>query len=150
MIIDTLKNLKRCSALSEAMLVATEFATTHPLDEMPDGRYEIDDNRVFATIARSDMRSAEDAPLETHQLYTDIQIILDGTETFGWTPAEKLSKPRTAYSAERDIQFWNDTHAVRFTLHTGEFAVFTPDDAHAPLIGSGTVRKCIIKVLDKE
>ena len=33
-----------------------------------------------------------------------------------------------------------------FTLSPGEFVIFFPEDAHAPCIGEGVIRKMVAKV----
>ncbi len=92
------------------------------------------------------MRDPDDAPLEVHDKYIDIQIVLSGRETFGWAARPALVSARGEFDTQKDIQFFDDSPSLRFTLGAGEFAVFFPSDAHAPLIGRGRVRKCIIKV----
>jgi beta-galactosidase beta subunit len=34
-----------------------------------------------------------------------------------------------------------------FDLHVGQMAIFLPEDGHAPMIGEGKIKKCIVKVL---
>ena len=50
------------------------------------------------------------------------------------------------YDAGRDIAFFADEPAAWFPLERGQFAVFFPDDAHAPLAASGSLHKVVIKV----
>ena len=55
-------------------------------------------------------------------------------------------KPQGEYDAEKDIEFFEDVPDSYVTVLPGEFAVFFPEDAHAPLIGTGEVHKVVIKV----
>ena len=125
---------------------AASFICGTDLASLADGRYEIDGRRVFMTIATSPMRPAEEAPLEAHDRYADIQIVLSGSETYGWADRQSLSSPRGEFDAAADIVFYDDSPTRFFTLQAGEMTVFMPSDAHAPLIGAGSVRKCIVKV----
>jgi YhcH/YjgK/YiaL family protein len=50
------------------------------------------------------------------------------------------------YSAERDIEFYSEQSTTWVDLRRGDFAIFFPTDAHAPLAGSGPLRKAIAKV----
>jgi beta-galactosidase beta subunit len=49
----------------------------------------------------------------------------------------------TDYNSERDIQFFDDTPDSR---SCGRVFIFFPEDAHAPLVSSGAIRKVIFKV----
>ena len=69
-----------------------------------------------------------------------------GEEGYGWRSVASCTAPRGTYCAERDILFYDDRPDTFLTLRPGGMAVFFPSDAHAPLIGSGEVRKCIVKV----
>lgn len=146
MITDTLKNITVYTALGARMARAIQFIVDNNIESLSEGRHEIEGNDIYATVWSGALRNADDAKIETHRLYTDIQVVLQGTETFGWTPTERLSRPRGTFDTTKDIGFWDDAHQSRITLHAGQFAVFSPSDGHAPLIGSGEVRKCIIKV----
>jgi beta-galactosidase beta subunit len=53
---------------------------------------------------------------------------------------------RSSYDAEKDIVFFDDAPETWFRVPAGSFAVFFPEDAHAPLAGEGEVRKVIVKV----
>ncbi len=50
------------------------------------------------------------------------------------------------YHAEKDVQFYHDTPDTFFQLRDGQFAIFFPEDVHAPMIGEGTIKKLVIKV----
>jgi YhcH/YjgK/YiaL family protein len=54
--------------------------------------------------------------------------------------------PKEAYNAEKDVIFYNDKPDMYFSLHEGQFAIFFPDDVHAPMIGEGPVKKLVVKV----
>jgi beta-galactosidase beta subunit len=44
------------------------------------------------------------------------------------------------------VQFYSDAPDMYFQLTDGQFAIFFPEDVHAPMIGEGLIRKLIIKV----
>ena len=76
----------------------------------------------------------------------DIQIPLSGDETYGYTPAVNL--PELPYNAEKDITKFGDTPAESYvTCHPGMFAIFFPQDGHAPCISlESEIKKAIFKV----
>jgi YhcH/YjgK/YiaL family protein len=76
----------------------------------------------------------------------DIQIPLDGEETFGYTPLKDL--PDFEYNAEKDITKYGATMAQTYvTCKPGQMAIFFPQDGHAPCItGFPEIKKAIFKV----
>jgi biofilm protein TabA len=53
----------------------------------------------------------------------------------------------TPYSEERDIAFFSDRPAAWLPLAQGQFMVFFPEDAHAPLAADGPLHKVVVKLL---
>ena len=45
-----------------------------------------------------------------------------------------------------DILFFDDSPRLYVDAGPGELIVFTPETAHAPMIGSGTQRKAVFKI----
>jgi YhcH/YjgK/YiaL family protein len=76
----------------------------------------------------------------------DIQIPLDGEETFGYTPLCDL--PEFEYNAEKDITKYGTTLAQTYvTCRPGQMAIFFPQDGHAPCISEAAeIKKAIFKV----
>lgn len=146
MVIDSLKNCAKYVSLNPHFAKAFYFIATHDLATIEPGKYEIDGDNVFATIVEGDLKKKEDAKLEVHNNYIDIQICIRGSETFGWTKRETCVKPVGDYNAEKDILFFTDASTTFFSLIKDEFTIFFPEDAHAPMVGEGKIRKCIIKV----
>ena len=67
-------------------------------------------------------------------------------ETYGWKPREKCKMQNGAYNPEKDVRFFSDAPDMFFQLTDGQFAVFFPEDVHAPMIGEGEIKKVVIKV----
>jgi biofilm protein TabA len=44
------------------------------------------------------------------------------------------------------VRFFSDTPDMFFQLTGGQFAIFFPEDVHAPMIGKGEIKKIVIKV----
>ena len=84
--------------------------------------------------------------MEAHKEYLDIQIPLDVPETMGIKATADCKIVKSAYNDEKDIMFFEDKPANFITIYPGEFIILYPEDAHAPLIGEGKVRKLVIKV----
>ena len=68
-------------------------------------------------------------------------------ETMGWSPINKLGRPDIPYDEARDCGLYFKPAQTYFTVSPNEFTIFFPEDAHAPIIGEGTQRKLIGKLL---
>ena len=146
MIIDTLDNLAKYEAINPLFKDVVEFIKKNSLAKMEPGKYPIKDNDLFVNIAVAKGKAPDEAVLETHVKMIDIQIPLDGPETYGYTPLCRL--PDTPYNAEKDITKYPDLMAESFIdCQPGMFAIFFPQDGHAPCISMAPeIKKAIFKV----
>lgn len=147
MIIDSLKNHRTYAGLHPRFAKAFEYLMHADFVSLPDGRNEIDGDAMFVMMNRGSLKKPENALLEVHNKYIDIQLVIDGTETFGWTERSELASPRGEFNAEKDILFFDDKPRTSYTVHSGQMSIFFPEDGHAPMIGEGNITKCIVKVL---
>lgn len=148
MILGSLESLKRYAQLNSHFSKVLDYLARTDLTLVPKGRNEIDGDNVYVlSVPEAQARPASEALLEAHRRYIDIQVILDGVESMGWAPLEGCSRVDKLYSHENDIEFYGDPATAWFTVHPGQFAIFFPHDAHAPLVGHGKIRKLIFKVL---
>ena len=146
MILDTLDDTGRYYGLGERMRRGFEFLHATALHSLPQGRHEIDGARLFVIVNEDIGRGHAGARLETHRHYADIQVLLEGHELIGWRPLAECLHVSEPYDPERDIAFYADEPRVWLPLAAGHFVVFYPHDAHAPLAGSGPLRKAVVKV----
>ncbi len=146
MIIDILENSNRYLILNKGFLKAIDFLLRPDLNELPVGKHEIDGDRVYAIVAKEPGRKREDALLEIHEKYIDIQLVLAGTDTMGWKSKSSCKTTSGEYDKESDIQFFSDEPDLWFPVERGIFVIFFPEDAHMPLISAGQLHKVIVKV----
>ncbi|MCE5198165.1 MAG: YhcH/YjgK/YiaL family protein [Armatimonadota bacterium] len=146
MIIDQIENAYRYSCLHPAFGKAFDFLKNALEAGINPGRYEIDGDRLFVMVAENNGRSHAAAPLEAHRNYIDIQFTLKGNEEIGWLPTNTCKSISEPYDNSRDIEFFADTPNTWLAVPTGSFAIFYPEDAHAPLAGQGSVLKAVVKV----
>ncbi len=146
MILDVLENAPQYFALNKSFAKAFDFLNRPELIDLPVGRYEIEDDRIYAIVAVDPGRKKEDAQLETHEKYIDIQLILDGIDTMGWRSKASCKKTSGDYDQEMDLQFFDDEPYSWLAAKSGMFAIFFPDDAHMPLISSGELHKVVVKI----
>lgn len=148
MILDTLNNAARYIGLKVGISEAFGFLSQPGLADLPDGKYDIVGNCVYAMVVRTNGRHVDDGQMEGHRRYIDIQYIISGSESMGWAPREGLACA-TPYDAENDIEFFEGKPLVTIPVQPGSFAVFLPSDGHQPLIGEGPIHKVIVKVAVK-
>jgi biofilm protein TabA len=146
MILDVLENAHRYPALYKGFAKAFDFLLRPDLKELPAGKYEIDTDRVHAMVSKEHGRRKEDALLETHEKYIDIQLILAGTDEMGWKPKSLCKKPAGKYDQKNDEQIFMDEPDAWISTQSGAFVIFFPEDAHMPLISSGQIHKVVVKV----
>ena len=124
MVVDTLENLEKYASLNPLFAQAIEFLKSHDLHAMEVGKTE----------------------LETHNEFIDIQVPLSGTEIMGYTPGKDCVPADAPYSAEKDITFFEGLAETYIAVKPGMFAIFFPQDGHAPGISPDGVKKVIVKV----
>jgi len=146
MIVDILENGPRYFAIHQGFAKAFEFLSRSDLNQLEPGKYSIEGDSVYAIVAKEPGRRKEEAQLEIHEKYIDIQFVLAGAETMGWQAKSSCQLPAGEYDPEDDIQFFDDRPDSWFTVHPGAFAVFFPEDAHLPLVSTGDIHKVVVKI----
>ncbi|HBU14290.1 MAG TPA: YhcH/YjgK/YiaL family protein [Gemmobacter sp.] len=146
MILDTLAQADRYLALHPLFARAFEFLHGTDLGALEPGVHAIQDEQLFAIVEDCSGRTRTEAKLECHRRYIDIQLVLEGVDEMGWKPLAACVDPATDYDAARDIRFLNDAPASWVATPSGSFCLFFPDDAHAPLVSAGRIRKVVVKI----
>jgi len=148
MILDSMKNCAAYYALAPRIEKAFKLFAEVDWTKAEAGKMELDGKEIFANVQERGLKTKEEAKLEVHDKYIDIQILISGSEeAFGWADRSTLTQPKEAFNAEKDIQFFEDEPQTYYTMRPGQFTILLPEDAHAPLVGEGTIRKVILKVL---
>jgi biofilm protein TabA len=146
MIVDTLDQCERYRHLHPGFATAFDFAASRDLGTMAAGRHLIDGDRLYVSIDHTEGRGRTGARLESHRRYIDIQLTLEGDEEIGWRPLSVCRAPAGPFDEPRDIRFYDDAPDSWVAVPPGRFAIFFPDDAHAPLGGTGLLKKAIFKI----
>ena len=147
MITDTLTNAARYAALNPDFADAVHLLQTLDFAALPDGQVPCENPNIRLFIGSEPMRSKADAKPEAHLKHIDIQVPINGRESYGWIDRSRLQHGQ-GYNEERDIEFFRCTPETWFDLEIGEFALFFPNDGHAPLVGTPgqTIRKAVFKI----
>jgi YhcH/YjgK/YiaL family protein len=149
MIIDTLDNLILYSSLNPYLEVVYKYIKGNELDDLSEGWHGIAGDGgedAYAMVATEMCRNDDDADMEAHRKYLDIQICLRGRDRIGWRPLASCRQQLTDYEVEDDLVFYGDEPAELVNLCQGLFVLFLPEDVHKPLVGQGEVRKLVFKL----
>nr|WP_321231258.1 YhcH/YjgK/YiaL family protein [uncultured Psychroserpens sp.] len=147
MIIDTFNNASKYNSLHPLFAKAFDFISQKDLISLEDGKFEIAEGLLLIVNNGSAMtKETSLKKFECHDKHIDIQICVNGIETIGWKPREKCKTPNGDYDPDRDRRFFNDEPDMFFQLTSNQFAIFYPEDVHAPMIGNGEIKKLVFKV----
>lgn len=145
MIMDSCARGAVYAALHPSFARAFTFLRDTDLAGLPDGRIELDGERLYALVMTLDGRGRDGAMFEAHRRYIDIQAVVSGEEVMGWSPLAACRQP-LPFDASKDVGFFTGAPASWVLVPEGSFALFFPDDVHAPLAGVGRVKKVVVKV----
>lgn len=150
MILTEINNAESRLPGGAAFKLTLEFLRRPDIRNFPDGRYEIDGERVFAMVQRYETVSQAEPKFEAHRKYIDVQFMASGAELIGWAPLKKMAVTE-AYDVGKDACFGyvpaGEWKPLR--LEAGQLAVLDPEDAHAPRLAAGApapVTKIVVKV----
>lgn len=147
------KAAEKYGALHPLFRQAFEYIAEHSAElQQPEfnGKHAIKGDDLFVMVGDHRLKPAEETTLEAHDRYIDLQIMLDGSESFGWAQRAACTQQKGAFDEANDIVFYDDAPTSTATARKGEFVIFFPEDAHAPLmrpVGQhDTSRKAIVKI----
>lgn len=146
MILSTVSQSSRYSILHPLLPRAFDYIRNTDLHSLAPGHHRILGDNLFVIVEHMPGRTQAEAKLEAHRRYIDIQLILEGIDEMGWKPLADCCNPVGDYNEEKDIRFFHDTPDTWIVTPPDMFCVFFPEDAHAPLVSNGTIRKAVFKI----
>lgn len=150
MIFDRLEHAAMYHGLGPTLRDAFDFLRNTDISRLPEGKHVIDGERLFAIVQQYHPKPVEEAAWEAHRRYIDVQYVAKGVERIGYAALRDSLKVTQPYDAEQDIIFF-DAHGDLFEVAAGAFAIFMPQDLHAPClissasVGVADVRKVVVK-----
>ena len=150
MIIDHISNMRFYEGLGSGVAEALAYLAQTDLSKLPNGKYELDGDRLFVIIQRYRPKPFSDIAWEAHRNYIDVQYVARGTERMGYTPLHDNLTVKQDFDPQRDVIFY-EAQGDLVTVPEGGFAIFTPHDVHAPslandpAISAGEVLKAVVK-----
>jgi biofilm protein TabA len=148
MILDRLNNLRQYGALPNGISAAIEYLLKTDFSKTPEGRCELDGDRLFAIVQRYDSRPVAKARWEAHRRYIDVQYIFAGKEQMGHLLLREGLAIATPYNEEGDALFYEGPGTF-FPMQPNDVAIFWPQDIHAPGIAVNDLPAKVQKVVVK-
>lgn len=145
-ILDHLDNADLYSKVHPGFAAAFEYLRTRDFSTFKEGKHEIDGERMYLMMNRCPGRGRAGVLFEAHQKYIDIQLTVSGTEEMGWRRTATCEQVKTPYNLEADYALFTDPVTFWMSTPPGYFAIFFPDDAHAPLAAECDLVKAVMKV----
>lgn len=149
MITSTLDQLHWYKSISPNFAKAIDYVLVTDFGAMETGKYTIDGDEIFAIVNEYTTKPAEECDPEAHQDYADIQIMVKGSERFGYMPLID-QQATVAYDGEKDVAFFAADADINYiTLRPAQFIIFFPSDIHQPEVFAGQpslVKKVVVKV----
>jgi len=148
MILDRLENAEQYYPLHAGFAQACDYLRRTDFTKMTPGKNEVDGERLYVMLNKAPGRGREGAKLEAHRRYIDIQYTIVGPDEIGWRPLKACGQIDTPFDAEKDFGLFADRPEAWIAVPAGSFAIFFPEDAHAPM-GAATdcqLLKAVMKV----
>ena len=148
MILDRLENAERYFPLHAGFRPACDFLRRTDFTKLTPGKHEIDGAKLFLMLNQGQGRSRRDVKLEVHRQYIDIQYTIEGPDEIGWKSLKTSHQIDTPFDSQHDYGLFADLPESWIAVPPGSFAIFFPEDAHAPM-GARTdckLLKGVIKV----
>jgi len=146
MVLDSLANADRYAAMHKGFDVAFAFLRNAKLEELPVGRNELLGDWVYIVVVQGDGKGKEAAKLEAHRKYIDIQYMISGVDAMGWKPTSACAEPAGEFNETKDVILFADAPDAWVDAAPGQFCIFFPEDAHAPMGGEGAMHKIVVKI----
>ena len=146
MILDLLAESRRYELLHGDFKSAFAFLKSADWATLPYGRHSINGDRVYCILEKSPGRGRRTTKLEAHRHFIDIRLVIAGKDLIGWKPTCQCSHILSPYDSHNDLEFFRDRPDIWIDLPPGHFAIFFPEDAHAPMSGTGDLVRVVVKV----
>ena len=146
MILDSLENASRYFPLHPGFEAAFQFLKQHNLTQLKDGPNDIAGERLSAMVVRDTGKGKDAAKFESHRQYIDIQYTVSGYDDIGWENRSVCKSDGKGYNAESVAELYSNSPSRWTTVPQGYFAIFFPEDAHAPMGTDEAVQKVVVKV----
>ncbi len=152
MIADALDQAHRYALPDADLGKAFAFIETAVQEGFPEGRYEIDRDRIVGLVQSYATAGFREDEWESHDRHADLHAVIAGEETIHWTLPSSLV-PEGDFDPLEDARMHRGGRGAALPIPTGWFALFLPREPHQPRCTDGApgrVRKIVVKILLEE
>lgn len=115
------------------------------------GKYTIDGDKAFASIAEKPLKTLSISKFEHHQKHIDVQYVIKGEEKIGVAPFSKAHVV-VPFSTKKDIGYYTEPKQFShyYIATPSSIFIFFPENAHRPSLQTKTSKidkKLVIKVV---
>ena len=146
MIIDRIENAHLYYSVHPRFKQAFDYVSQIDVNTIAAGRYEINDEQMYALIQEYNTKLKEQGFWEAHRRYIDLQYVVQGAEGMGYANIHHLQQGE--YDASKDfLPLFGEGDQV--ALKSGSFVLLLPEDAHMPGMALGSpapVKKIVLKI----
>ncbi|MBC7003300.1 YhcH/YjgK/YiaL family protein [Photobacterium sp. BZF1] len=113
------------------------------------GTYPLLGDDVFYFIVDDKTKPLSETKPEIHAKYIDVQIVLEGEESYGYSLSPFNSIDEDLIE-KKDVAFSKDINEEQFvTLYQDDFIIFDTNQPHRPLVATSepeNVKKAVVKI----
>jgi YhcH/YjgK/YiaL family protein len=146
MVYDAMENAERYAGLHPLFPEAFACISAYLDSTPPPGKVHLVDDDLIAIVAAQHGGEVTFPRLEAHREYIDIQAALTGGFEVGWRPLHRCVRIVEPFDPEKDCMLFGDPPELTVPVGRGMFAVFFPEDAHAPAGPRHDLIKVVMKV----
>lgn len=134
MIVGHIQNLeKELYRFPEPIKRVLMYLKNTDFEALPDGRYELEGDSLFAMVSRYCTSPRHMCRAETHARYIDVQYIARGEELMGYCASNPDLKVEEDCLKERDAVFYEAlVPESDIMMSEGMYAIVYPNDVHRP------------------
>jgi YhcH/YjgK/YiaL family protein len=148
MIVGKIKDLSTYKGISTSLDEAIDYVLNTDLLTLEIGKYVVSEN-VIVNRQRYFGKEFDVCAPETHKKYLDLQIVVKGSEGFGYAHIDNETlKTKEGYNEEKDVEKYTVKDEFIYVLKDGGFAIVFPEDVHRPgiRIDDQEIEKVVIKI----
>lgn len=148
MIVGKLVDLYRYKGIAKNIDTAIDYILNNDLMALPKGKTIVDGDNVFINRDTYIANDLDKCFYENHENYIDLQIVMKGTEMFGYTHISNPTlKVTTPYNDVKDVTKYSCEGGLMFPLSEG-FALVYTEDVHLAKCKANDelVEKAVVKI----
>ena len=129
--------------------LAVNYLQHISVSEIDVGKKVLVNEDFYYSVLEYMTKSEDEAKLESHRKYVDIQIIVKGEEQMDIADVSRLTV-KDNYNPETDVMFWNiPERMARITLKAGDYIILYPEHAHRGAVKTGREGQEVLKIVGK-